>query len=275
MNSIVHHKKLRLGALYGMVGGLAFSLLAWGADAWMLAQANAVYFWVKFIPGLFISVALGGIAGWLTVLIHRHGFALLLWGLLGAVYSWLVVWLPFTAAPAITSLLDPSLADKMNYSTIQDMNQFRIVSLLIVGVVAIICGLLELNLIDQAILSPYISGTVMAMLVCAVLFGLIGSAADHMINTTLREPVQVINNMLQFAQENAGVDVPKATARKMHLSATYQLGELVHKPRRLTLISVDENLVMMNILVDFEGTQVVCSTIFAQPTDCIILTSNP
>jgi hypothetical protein len=31
----------------------------------------------------------------------------------------------------------------------------------------------------------------------------------------------------------------------------------------------------MDILVNFEGRLVKCSTIFAQPTDCIILTSNP
>ncbi|HSB65097.1 MAG TPA: hypothetical protein VLD65_00880, partial [Anaerolineales bacterium] len=163
----------------------------------------------------------------------------------------------------------------MNYSSIQEIGQLRLISLIIVGVVALISGLLELNLIDQAILSPYISGEVLALAVCIILFGIAGSATDHMINSSLREPVQIINNLLQFAQENVGIEVPKTKARQMHLSATNQLGALIQKPRRLFLISIDQNLVMMDVLVDFDRTQANCSTIFSQPTDCIILTSNP
>jgi hypothetical protein len=104
---------------------------------------------------------------------------------------------------------------------------------------------------------------------------LAGSAVDHMINTNMREPVSVINNLLQFAQDNAGVEVPKTKARQMHLSAANKLGALIQKSRRLMLISFDESLVIINVLVDFEGTKVKCTTIYSQPTDCIILTSNP
>jgi MFS family permease len=275
MNNKVQRKKRRLGFAYGTVAGLAFAIFAWGVDAIMLARANASFYWIKFVPGLIISMILGGIAGWLTIWTHSHGYAFLFWGLIAFVLSWLVVWLPFAGAARLIKIVDPSLSSLINYSSIQDIGQFRLISFLIVGAVSLICGLLELNLIDQAILSPYISGSVFALAVCIVLFGIAGSATDHMINTNLREPVQIINSLLQFAQDNVGVEVPKTKARQMHLSAANQLGDLVLKPRRLTLISIDENLVMMDVLVDFEGTEVKCATIFSQPTDCIILTSNP
>ena len=275
MNANVLRKKLRLGLVYGIVAGLAFACLAWGMDALLLVKANAAYSWVKVIPGLIICILAGGIVGWLTILIQRHLFSLLLWGMVAILYSWLVVWLPFSVTPRLVSLLDPSLAALLNYNVVLNVGQFRVISLIIISLAALICGLLEINLIDQAILSPYLSASVAALVVCVILFGLAGSATDQMINTSLREPVQAINTLLQFAQDNIGAEVSKETARSMHLSATRQLGELILLPRRLILIGFDENLLMVDVLVEFGRTKVKCSTIYSQPTDCTILPSNP
>jgi hypothetical protein len=275
MNITIRKKKLHLGLIYGLSGGLAFAVFAWGIDAWLLAQANSSYAWIKFVPGLIICLLTGGLAGWLTILTERHGFAVLFWGILGVIFSWMAVWLPFTGTLRFISLLDPQLAGYFKFSPLPNAVQFRVISLLIVGIAAIIAGLLEINLIHQALLSPYISSFIVSLLVCVVIFGLVGSATDHMINTITREPVQVVNSLLQFAQNNFGITVPKETARAMHLSSARQLGDLVEKPRRLTLISYDQDLGMIGVLVDFEGTRAKCSTIYSQPTDCIILTSNP
>jgi hypothetical protein len=274
MSNIVKQKKLRLGFVYGIVAGLTFSVFTWGLDAVLLARAHDLYYWIKFVPGVIISLLVGGTAGGLTVSIRKHGFAFLIWGLTALLLSWLAIWLPLTGSPIFVKLINPGISSLISYPAVQDIGQFRLISLLAIGLAALICGLLELNLIDQAILSPYISGSVLALLVCFILFGIAGSAVDHLINTNLREPVQVIDTLLQFAQDNVGRDVPKTKAREMHLSATNQLGTLVQKSRRLTLISIDEDLLTMGVLVDFEGTKVKCTTIFSQPTDCIILTSN-
>ncbi len=275
MSINVRRKKLRLGLIYGIVAGLSFAIFAWGVDAWLLARANAVFFWVKFIPGLIICVVAGGIVGWLTIRFENHGIALLLWGLLAVLYSWLVVLIPLSGAPYQINLLDPGLARWFDFSPIEHLVQFRVVGFIIIGLVAIICGLLEINLVNQALLSSYKSAAIMAMLVCIFLFGLVGSATDQMINTNLREPVQVINSLIQFAADNEGVEVPRETARQMHLSAVRQITEVIQKPRQLTLIGYDGNFGIVDTLVDFDGTLVKCTTVFAQPTDCIILTSNP
>ena len=157
----------------------------------------------------------------------------------------------------------------------QDLGQIRLVSLLVAGGVAIIGGLLEINLVDQAVLSPYLIGSLGSLVVCVILFSLGGSAVDNMINTNFREPVKVVNSLLQFAQDNVGVEVPKATARAMHLSSARHLTELIQKPRKLFLVGYDQGLGIMDIMVDFAGTPVKCTTIFAQPTDCVILSANP
>jgi hypothetical protein len=275
MNVYVHRKKLRLGFIYGLVAGLSFAVFAWGIDSFLLVRAHSTYYYIKFIPGLIIGVLAGGLAGWLTILRQNHALAILLWGLVAVIYTWLSVWLPFSGNAMIIKFLNPDLGPWLNFSPVQKLGQFIGLSAFVISLAAMIGGLLEINLIDQAVLSPYILGSVVALLVCVILFGLAGSAIDHMINTNLREPVQVINNLLQFAQDNVGVNVPPETARAMHLSTTRHLGDLIQKPRRLLLIGFDTGLGTMNILVNFDGTPVNCSTIFSQPTDCTILPINP
>lgn len=275
MNIKVYRKKLRLGLLYGFMAGSAFAVFAWGIDAWMLAQAHDTYYWVKFVPGLLFCLVAGGLAGVLTILLRRHLFAVLLWALVASLFSWLVVWLPFTGVQSVISMVNPNLAEMFHFSSVQDAGQFRLISIFFVGLAGMICGLLEINLIDQASLSPYLSGSVVPLAICLILFSLAGSATDHMINTNLREPMQVIDSLLQFAKDNYGLEVPNTTARKMHLSATNQLGELVQKPHRLALVGFDENLLIVDILVDFNGTRAKCTSIYSQPSDCIILPPNP
>ncbi len=275
MSISVHRKKLRLGLLYGLIAGLAFALLAWGVDAFQLAQANAAYFWVKIIPGLAISLVAGSLVGWLTIQFGNHLLAILMWGLLAGLFTWLAVWLPITGSAKIIGWIDPQITHWFDFSKVQDVGQINLISLLVVGILALIAGLLEINLVDQATLSPYIIGRMGALVVCAILLGLGGSAIDHMVNTNFRDPVLEVNSLLQFAQENAGVDVPKATARAMHLSSARNLGSLLQEPRRLFLAGYNQDLGMMDVLVDFNGTPVKCATIYSQPTDCVILSSNP
>ncbi len=274
-NFEVQRKKLRLGLLYGMVAGLAFAVFAFGVDALLLARANAPFYWVKLIPGLFVCTLSAGLIGWLTIRIENHIISLFLWGLLAGLYSWLVVWLPFSGNAIIIKYLDPSLSQWFDFSPLQDLAQIRLVSMVVIGLGAILCGLLELNLIHQAMVSPYKAATITPLVVSIILLSVVGSAADQMINVTLREPIQTINSLLQFGAENVGVEVPRDIARKMHLSAVRQLEAVIQKSRKLTLVGYDQNLGMMDILVNFEGALVKCSTIFSQPTDCIILTSNP
>jgi hypothetical protein len=224
---------------------------------------------------LIICVVSGGLVGWLTIRTEKHGIALLLWGLLAVLYSWLVVWMPLMGAPSLISSLNPGLAQWLDFNPLQDLIQFRVVSFIIIGLVAIICGLLEINLIHQALLSSSGFSFVLSMLVCLILFSLAGSATDLIINTKLREPILMINNLIQFAADNEGVEVPTRTAREMHLSAVRQITEVIQKQHQLTLIGFDGNFGLMDTLVNFEGTLVKCTTIFSQPTDCIFLTSNP
>lgn len=269
------NNKPLIGLLYGAVSGLAFAIFAWGIDAWLLAQANAAFFWAKFLPGLIICILAASLTGWLTIRIDRHGAALLLWGLLALLFSWLVTWLPLDVTPGLIRLFDPGLARWLEYSPVDSILQFRAVALVVAGFAAIISGVLEINLVENAHNSPTGLATGIIILVCVFLFGLAGSASDQLLNMDLRQPILAIDHLLQFAADHQGEEVPPDTARKIHLSAVTGLQDLLQKPRQLTLISFDPALGMMDILINFDGTQVRCTAIHAQPTYCVRLTEAP
>jgi sulfite exporter TauE/SafE len=267
-------KKLYYGIFYGLVCGFAFVLLAWGIDAWLLMRANNTYSWVKFVTGLVLCVPASGLVGGMTVHYGKHGLSLLFWLLLAVLFSWLVIWLPTDGTAEILRELDPRLFARLNYGDVYNLNQFRAFSIFVIGLAAAICGLLEISLVEQALNSSHASGALMMVVVGVVLFGLAGIASDNLVNDSFREPVQAVNDLIQFAKDHQGEDVPRDIARQKHLSAVSQLSDILNRPRELTLIHYDPYLGQMEILVNFEGTLVQCTTIYGQPTNCNPLTSS-
>jgi hypothetical protein len=56
-------RKLRYGLFYGIIGGLAYSLAAWGVDGYNLSRSNAIYPWLKLGLGTWICLIWAGLAG--------------------------------------------------------------------------------------------------------------------------------------------------------------------------------------------------------------------
>ncbi len=262
------HKKQKMGLLFGIVAGLAFSITAWGVDAWQLVQAHAAFPLIKFIPGLFICGLAGGLVGWLTIRVERVWASLLLWSLLTGLYAWSVLWLPLKSTPALMQYLEPNLSSMLYYPRIDSEIQFGIIVLIVIGFVASICALMEIHLIDQSMLAMGSLSLVSPLLIALVLFGVAGSSGDYMLNRYFREPVQAVDELIQFAVDNEEKDIPPILARQKRLSVVKDLDGLLSHPRHLTLIAFDETMGQMDILVDFDGKWVRCSVIYNQPTIC-------
>lgn len=257
-----------MGLLFGTIAGLAFSLTAWGIDAIQLAQAHAAYPLLKFIPGLIISVLTGAIVGWLTIRLDRLWIGMLLWALLAGVYTWLVMWLPLKGSPTLLSLLEPNQAHLLYYPSIESQSQFAVMGLIVNGFVALICGLMEIHLIDQAMMGMGTLALISPLLISFAVFALAGTSGDYLINRHFRESMQAMDELIQFAADNEGKEVPAIVARQKRLSVVKDLDDLITYPRKLTLIGYDEMLGQMDILVDFNGNWVRCSVIYNQPTMC-------
>jgi hypothetical protein len=154
---------------------------------------------------------------------------------------------------------------------IDSVDQFRIIGMLVVGVLMLICGSIESTIVEHA-LSTSSGGVVTIILICMLLMGIAGLGIDDMINKPFREPVQVLDDLFDFAIANYGKEVDITLARKKHLSAVEDITNLLLvNGRRTTLIGFDPMLGQLDFLVDFHGTWVRCTTIYSQPTDCVLI----
>ncbi len=264
-------KKHRLGLLYGLVAGIAFSFFAWGLDAIRLANAHVAYPFAKFVPALIFCGLVGAAIGWLTIRLNRWYMTVILWLVFAVLGVWLMLWLPIEFSAEFLSRQSPIFAQRIAYPMINGVDQFRIIGMLVVGVLMLICGSIESTVVEHA-LSTANGGVITIVLICVLLMGIAGLGVDDMINKPFREPVQVLDDLFDFAIANHGKEVDITLARKKHLSAVEDITDLLLiNGRRITLIGFDPMLGQLDFLVDFHGTWVRCTTIYSQPTDCILV----
>jgi hypothetical protein len=268
-------RKQRLGSLYGLISGIAFSTTAWGIDAIALASSHVSYPWIKFLPGLIITSLIGGLVGWASVKISKGLVTIILWIVFAMIMVWLTIWIPFISTPYLIKVLQPGLIEWIDYPMVANVNQFRIVAIIVIVLPAIISGLLENILIESVLMSSYKGSILSLIVVCSLIMSLAGFAVDEMTNKHFREPVKVLDDLFKFAIDNQGKEIDKITMRRMRLKTVEDLEQILSSSRKLTLIAFDETLAQMDILVNFKGVWVKCSTIHSQPLMCKQISISP
>lgn len=275
MKSEVSRQKQFAGLLYGLAAGLSFAVFTWGIDGFLLARAHGAFPWVKFLPGLLICLPTGALVGWLTIRLHRALLGIVLWVALALLYSQLVIWLPIRIAPEIIKIFHGSLGEYLKYPFYPELRQNLWFGFAIIAVVALINGMLENILVDQALFASSKYGIIVPLLICALSFGLAGNTGDSLLNKNLREPVIVVDALIQFAQDNIDKEVSKEVARSMHLSALNTIQQYIPLDRKLILGNYDQYLGQVDVLVDFEGKWVKCTAIYNQVTNCKLDLETP
>lgn len=268
MKPKVSKQKQITGLLYGLVAGLTFAVLAWGIDGIQLARAHGAFSWIKFVPGLLVCIICSGLAGWLVVKIQNSLLGVVFWLSVVFVYSQLILWLPIRVAPFLIKLFNGALGNYLQYPYYSELNQNLWFGFAVFAIIGIINGLVENILIDQALFSSSKIAILTPLLVCGLSFGLAGSIGDSLLNKNLREPVQIVDELIQFAQDNYDKEVPPAVAKSMHLGALTPVMQYVTLDRKLVLSNYDQYLGQVEVLVDFEGKWVKCVTIYNQVTNC-------
>jgi hypothetical protein len=265
--SLLRNKKF-VGLLYGMVAGLAFSAFAWGVDAVLLASSHGALPWIKILPGLVVCLLSGGLVGWLTIRFESHLLALGLWIGLAVFFSRLIIWIPLKISPLLIRMLDSDLGIYLKYPYYDSLNQNAWFSFAAIIIVALICGLLEINLIEQALFSSGSFAVLIPLILCFFGFALAGKTGDSLLNQQIRDPVLAVDNLLQFAQDNIGQEVPGDVARSMHLGAVNTIKDYLPLERRVIMSNFDESIGQVDVLVDFSGIWVKCTAIYSQVTYC-------
>lgn len=268
MKAELTRKKQLTGLLYGLIAGVSFAIFAWGIDGFFLARANGAFPWIKFVPGLLICASTGGLVGWLTIRFQTGWLTMPLWIALAWLFARLAVWLPIQGTPLLLRPFDSDLSYQLTYTSHPEFIQYFWFGLIATLIAAVICGLMENVLIEQSFFSTGVISTITPVIICMLCFGLAGLATDSMLNSYLRKPVQVVNELMQFAVDNTGKEVPGDVARAMHLAATKTISDFLPLERRLMVRSFDQSLFQISVLIDFDNKWAECLTISDQVTIC-------
>jgi hypothetical protein len=270
MSRSFSRKRTNLGVVYGLLAGLFFTLAAWGMDAIILMRSNVTLPFLKFLPALLICVPSGLLAGFLTAKFENGLVSLVLWAGLAVLFTYTVINIPIKLAPWLTSKLMPEFIPVLKFEELTNIGHYWFYGIFAIGFTCILCGILENLFIDQSLASSSSIGALIPFFICITVMSGAGFSGDLLMTNHFREPLVLIDTLLQDGATYYNQEVDKVEARKMRLSVVRPLDDLVLKPHSLTLVSTDNYLGLMKVLVDFDGKYALCHVVYSQPAFCEI-----
>lgn len=266
---------LRYTLLLGLIAGLAFSLALWGYESILLIQAHVAYPWIPIVVGTLLCILVCMLAALLTWFVNKALLGIIFWVLASRLIAELAITLPLKISPALMMFLEPGLRVRLPVypmnETFQTWAGFGTVWLAIfLGIL----GLLQLTMVESAVPSTTSAGRLGPYFVFVLVMVLASVLSSNLINEQLRAPLIATDRLIEFAVDHQNTNVDPVTARQMHLSAVSTISGLIKRPRRLFLGQYDNYYGQVNVLIDFQGEWVDCTTVSGQPVFCNSI-SNP
>jgi hypothetical protein len=266
---------LRYTLLLGLIAGLAFSLALWGYESILLIQAHVAYPWIPILVGTSLCILVCMLAALLTWFVNKAVLGLVFWVLASRLIAELAITLPLKITPALMMFFEPGLRARLPVYPMNDTFQtwagFGTVWLAIfLGIL----GLLQLTMVESAVPATTSAGRLAPYFVFIPVMVLASVLSSNMINEQLRAPLIATDRLIEFAVDHQNTNVDQATARQMHLSSVSTISGLINRPRRLFLGHYDNYFGQVNVLIDFQGEWVDCTTVSGQPVFCVSI-SNP
>jgi len=271
---VVRSKRI-YGIWYGVALGFAFSIFAWGVDAYLLSKTTALFPWLKFIGGAIPAVIVGGLAGWLSARLDKAILAVFIWILAALFFAWLTVMLPLQISPRLLVMAEPDIQGLLHYEYYPEFSSRIGVAFAWITIFMFITGLLQLPMSESAVFATSVLGKISPMLVSLVLMGIAGSIIDGLNNELLRKPIYEMDATIQFFVDNRGREIDKQESRKMHQGSLRAIQGLVSSDRTLVVSGYNEYLEEVEVLVQFEDAWVECLVLYSQPVNCKQVEQTP
>jgi len=268
MVSSYSRKRTNLGIVYGLIAGFFFSLAAWGMDAIILMRHNISLPFLKFLPALLICVPIAILAGFLTARFEKGWLSFLLWAMLAVLFTYLVINIPIKYVPWLTSKLVPQYIPVIKFEELTNIGHYWFYGIFAIGLSCILCGILENVLIDQSLAASSTVSAILPFVFCLAIMTGAGFSGDLLMTNHFREPIIVVDTLLQNGATYYNQEIDKQKAREMRLSIVSPLDDLVLQPHSLTIVSADNYLGIIKVLVDFDGKYALCHVVYSQPTFC-------
>ncbi len=259
----------RIGLAFGVLMGLAFVLGAWGSDAVEMWQASAQLPWLRLALGVVLVIPLAGLAGWLVALSDNALVGLVVWFGAGVLFSYWAGHIPYELVSWVVGRINPDFQGQPIYPFNESAETRLWMAAALSGVLFGIGGALQTMVVDTARTTSIAARRLLTFVVCIPFFVGAGILTDMLVQRPLRQPLVIVNELIQFALETEGQEVDKNLARSMHLGAVKSIISLLHQPRRLIMGDYDlDTLESGRVLVDFNGVWTRCWVIAGQPSFC-------
>jgi hypothetical protein len=272
---VIKNLKLRYSLLLGASSGLAFSVALWAYEAILFVRSHVAYPWIPVLVGTITCMLICTLAALLTLLVNRAILGIVFWVLAARGIAELAIILPLKIAPALMMFFEPGLRSHLPaYPINSTLSTWAGIGTVWLGIFLGILGLLQLTLVDQAVPATTAAGRLTPYFVFIPALVISSVLSSNLINEQLRGPLIATNTVIQEAIDNQNVKVDSATARELHLATVATISSLIDQPRRLFLGSYDNYFSQVDVLVDFNGTWVDCTTVYNQAISCEPI-SNP
>ncbi len=256
------------GLLYGAFAGLAFAIAVWGVDDFLLGEGHALFPWLKFVLGIVLCLAFGGLAGWLTARLDKTHLALFIWLVTLALFSWFSLLIPFRAVPNLLVWLKPELNGVLVYDYVDEVQIRFGVTLAVAITFGLIAGVLQLVLSESAVFSASPFSKIVPLLVCGFLMAIAGAWIDNFNNQPMRAALLSVDTAIQYKLEHRNQPIDPLISRQLHLSSVNSFEDLIDRPYRLVVTTYQGDLGTFHLLVMFPDARVDCVTVYEQPIYC-------
>lgn len=257
-----------MAIVYSFICGFFFTLTLWGIDALILAMNKVSLPFIKLIPALIIAGGAGAILGWVRSKTNSNLIKVITWLVFMVLLIAMIIYIPVSLTPKLLSFFRPELSSFLDYPMPVPLDGVLLMAIFAIVIGLGFCAIFEEPLTESYISSSFNFNKIKFFLVCFLIMGTAAVWTDQLIEKNLREPQVVLSNLFDFARENYGKEVDKKVARQYHLSALNELEQSVQATPTMILISYDETMGMIDVLVELDGKEAFCSLFYNQPSRC-------
>ena len=260
--------KQLLGMSYGLTAAMAFTLTAWGIDAFQLGQSSVEFFWLKLVIGGLAALFIGGLAGWLGEKIDNGLVTFILWLAAAYIFARLAGQLPFEITSKAVAILDPNVKGLPIYPSSSNLERGMIIVYLVTLLAGGLGGAIQHFLVDSASEAATPFTRLLALGVCVPLFLLAGNSAD-ILNAPFRGPFKATHQVIEFVNANQGKAVDAKLAGDLNTLSVKPIQSLLNRPYKLVLGTYEPDyLSSYSIYIDFNGEWATCFVPFDRVSYC-------
>ena len=269
MSGAINSQTLRYTLWLGAITGFVLSSALWAYGTILLLQAHVAYPYISYLVGTISFMAVCTLAAVLTCLANRALLGIFFWVLAGRLMAVLLITIPLKIVPGMLVIFEPGLRSILPaYAINGTFRSLEMFGTIVLAIFLGILGLLQLTIVDQSVPAISPAGRLTAYFVFVPIVLLASVMLSDMINQQLRAPLVATDQLIQFAVDHQNTSVDPAIARQERLSTVDPISNLIDRPRRLFLGKYDESFAQVDVLIDFGGKWVDCTTVYSQPVFC-------